>query len=53
MRVGVSADATLIGPRRGFSIWGYPKENRVPRKVKEGAEELIRFTEAELKTHKR
>ena len=42
----------IVGPTNGFGIWGYPKENRVPRKVKTGAEALIRFTEQELDTHK-
>ena len=39
----------LIGPRALFGGWGYPKKNRILRKVKTGAEELIRFTDAEIR----
>lgn len=39
---------SIAGPRI-FEVWGYPKENRVRKIVKEGAEELLSFTEAELK----
>ena len=31
-----------------FEVWGYPKQNRVRNRVKEGAEELISFTEKEI-----
>ena len=39
---------SIIGPNKGFGGWGYPKTNRVRRRVKEGAEELIRFTNGEI-----
>ena len=39
---------SIVGPHI-FEAWGYPKENRVRKCVKEGAEELIRFTENEIK----
>ena len=38
----------IIGPNKGFGGWGYPEMNRVGRRVKEGAEELIRFTDGEI-----
>ena len=41
-------DGSLIGPKKLFGGWGYPKQNRVPRKYKEDAEELIAFTEREM-----
>lgn len=39
---------SVIGPDRGLGGWGYPKPNRVCRRAKEGAEELIRFTDREI-----
>ena len=39
---------SVAGPVRCFGGWGYPKKNRVLRRVKEGAEELIRETERAL-----
>ena len=39
----------IVGPNKGFGGWGYPEINRVGRRVKEGAEELIRFTNNEIK----
>ena len=39
---------SIVGPHI-LEAWGYPKENRVRKCVKEGAEELIRFTENEIK----
>ena len=39
---------SITGPDRLFGGWGYPKQNRVMKKVKTGAEELIRFTDAEI-----
>ena len=42
----------IIGPNKGFGGWGYPEENRVGRRVKEGAEELIRFTDKEIEKAK-
>lgn len=39
---------SIVGPVKGFGGWGYPKRNRVPRKVKEGAGELIAFTDKEI-----
>ena len=35
---------SIIGPNKGLGGWGYPEMNRVVYRVKEGAEELIRFT---------
>ena len=42
----------IVGPNRGFGGWGYPEINRVGRRVKEGAEELIRFTDREIEKAK-
>lgn len=39
---------SIVGPDKGFGGWGYPKVNRIFRKVKYGAEELIAFTNKEL-----
>ena len=39
---------SIVGPNKGFGGWGYPEINRVGRRVKEGAEELIRFTDREI-----
>ena len=39
---------SIVGPHI-LEAWGYPKENRVRKCVKEGAEELIKFTENEIK----
>ena len=38
---------SIVGPTKFFGGWGYPKINRVARKVKTGAEELIALTEKE------
>ena len=38
----------LIGPRALFGGWGYPKKNRILRKVKVGADELEDFTKQEI-----
>lgn len=43
---------SIIGPNKGFGGWGYPEINRVGRRVKEGAEELIRFTDREIEKAK-
>ena len=40
---------SIVGPSRGFGGWGYPRKNRIYRRVKTGAEELIRFTNDEIK----
>ena len=40
---------TIVGPVHFFGGWGYPKVNRTLRKVKTGAEQLIAFTEKELR----
>lgn len=42
----------IVGPNKLFGGWGYPKANRVRRKVKTGAEELIAFTEKEIAAHR-
>ena len=44
---------SIVGPNKGFGGWGYPEINRVGRRVKEGAEELIRFTDEDIKKAKR
>lgn len=35
---------SIIGPDKGLGGWGYPKVNRILRKVKTGAGQLIDFT---------
>ena len=40
---------SIAGPVKGFGGWGYPKRNRIRHRVKTGAEELIAFTENEIK----
>ena len=42
----------IVGPNKLFGGWGYPKVNRVRRKVKTGAEELIAFTDKEIAAHR-
>lgn len=43
---------SIIGPNKGFGGWGYPEINRIGHRVKEGAEELIRFTNIEIEKAK-
>ncbi len=43
---------SIIGPTKLFGGWGYPKNNRVLKKVKTGADELITFTQKEIENHK-
>ena len=43
---------SIIGPNKGFGGWGYPEMNRIGHRVKEGAEELIRFTNMEIEKAK-
>ena len=43
---------SIIGPNKGLGGWGYPEMNRVGQRVKEGAEELIRFTNMEIEKAK-
>lgn len=43
---------SLIGPSKIFGGWGYPKLNRIPKRVKTGADQLITFTENTLKNIK-
>ena len=45
-------DGSVVGPNKGFGGWGYPEINRVGCRVKEGAEELIRFTNSEIEKAK-
>lgn len=45
---GQTKTGSLIGPRALFGGWGYPKKNRILRKVKVGANELIDFTNKEI-----
>ena len=40
---------SIAGPTKLFGGWGYPRKNRVCKKVRTGAEELIRFTEKALR----
>ena len=40
---------TIVGPTKLFGGWGYPKVNKTVKKVKEGAEELIEFSEKIIK----
>lgn len=40
---------SIVGPVKGFYGWGYPRLNRTSRKVTEGAEQLIAFTEKEIR----
>lgn len=39
---------SIVGPAKGFGGWGYPRLNRTSRRVKEGAEQLIAFTDKEI-----
>ena len=43
---------SIVGPNKGFGGWGYPEMNRIGRRVKEGAEELICFTNSEIEKAK-
>ena len=45
-------DGSIVGPNKGFGGWGYPEMNHIGRRVKEGAEELIRFTNSEIEKAK-
>ena len=45
---GQTKTGSLIGPRALFGGWGYPKKNRILRKVKVGTNELIDFTNKEI-----
>ena len=42
-------DGSVTGPDRMLDCVGYPRQNRTARKVKEGGEELARFTENEIR----
>ena len=44
---------SIVGPTKLFGGWGYPKENRVLKKVRTGADELIYFTNGEIEKHYR
>ena len=44
---------SIVGPAKGFGGWGWPEENRVQACVRNGADELLRFTEAELQKRQR
>ena len=39
---------SIVGPTKLFGGWGYPRQNRILKKVKTGAEELEQFTEREI-----
>ena len=43
---------SIVGPTKLFGGWGYPKINKIYRKVKCGAEELLCFTDKEVRAHK-
>ena len=43
---------SIVGPNKGFGGWGYPEINRIGHRVKDGAEELIRFTNIEIEKAK-
>ena len=43
---------SIVGPNKVFGGWGYPEMNRIGCRVKEGAEELIRFTNIEIEKAK-
>ena len=40
---------SIVGPTKLLGGWGYPKENRILRKVKAGGDVLISFTENEIR----
>ena len=40
---------SIIGPGKGFGGWGYPTVNPLYKKYKTGAEELMAFTEKEIR----
>ena len=39
---------SLVGPHIALDCFGYPRQNRLPRKARTGAEALIRFTDREI-----
>ena len=41
----------IVGPDRCFGALDYPKENRALPHVKEGADELLAFTEQAMGEH--
>lgn len=43
---------SIVGPHILLDCFGYPRVNRTPLKITEGAEELIRFTDEEIKKAK-
>ena len=42
----------IVGPNKVFGGWGYPEMNRICRRVKEDADELINFTNREIEKAK-
>lgn len=40
---------SIVGPAHGFGGWGYPRPNRILRRVRTGAGQLIAFTEKEIR----
>ncbi|MBO4432551.1 MAG: SDR family NAD(P)-dependent oxidoreductase [Clostridia bacterium] len=40
---------SIVGPNKVFGGWGYPKQNNVGKRIKTGAEELILFTDEQIK----
>ena len=49
LTAGRAETGSLVGPRALFGGWGYPKKNRILRKVKVGADALKRFTDEEIR----
>ena len=42
------SEGSVVGPGKCLNCIGYPEKNRIPRKVTQGAEELIRYTDKEI-----
>ena len=42
---------SIVGPARGFGGWGYPRINRILKKVKTDAEQLIALSDKVLSLH--
>ena len=42
-------EGSIVGPGRGFGIWGYPTLNKPVKRALRGVEELVAFTEKEIK----
>ena len=42
-------EGAIVGPNRGFGGWGYPEINKPCRRANVGIEELLRFSENEIR----